>query len=273
VTTTVHDLGVSLGQWNAMVRRARLTDRQKLAALVISSYANTSGTGIHCGAARFAVDIGASYSTARRYLAWLRDVGLIELVRAGSSKAKRADEYRLILGPDLLERIEVLDPARYKALSQDIREANKDGQKVRKERAKAVHERSAKVSAHDGEDGDYERSARVSAQDAMSAQTGLHERSPMGEPPPVTQHLPKEVHAPSNTGDGVDRTELALRGPSDSKPTISPTRCSHGLSRAARADGRPACALCRVAQDRPATALPPAGHLAPVINIRTWEAS
>lgn len=283
MTTEASDLGVTLGSWNAMIRRARLTDRQKLAALLISSYADSKGRGIHCGAPRFAVDLGCSYSTARRYLAWMRDVGLIELVRAGSSKAKRADEYRLILGPRLSEHVDVLDPATYKALSQGIREANKTGVKVRRERAQIgspdVHERSAMVSAHDG---DVVRSSRVSAHGSMSAQTGLHERSPMDEPPPVTQHLPKEVDQPSNSADEDLRTDVAVEATPD-KPRNASAKCSHRLSGATRADGRPACPLCRVEQDqaagirrpgtfRPPDPPPPPTRIAPVIDLHTREA-
>jgi hypothetical protein len=55
-------------------------------------------------------------------------------------------------------------------------------------------------------------------------------------------------------------------------PPLRPARCPHGFAPKARPDGRPACALCRVAEDRPATALPD-GHMADVIPLRAWEAS
>src|SRR6187551_772209 len=118
-----HELGAKVGAWNALVRRARMSDRQKLAAFILSSYADPDGTGIHCGIARLAVDLGASYRTAQRYLAWLRDVGLIELVAEGNRRLRKSDVYRLILGPDVLENMEVLDPSAYDDRRAGIRDA------------------------------------------------------------------------------------------------------------------------------------------------------
>jgi hypothetical protein len=40
------ELGITVGKWNALVRRARMTDKQKLSALLISSYADPDGTGM-----------------------------------------------------------------------------------------------------------------------------------------------------------------------------------------------------------------------------------
>jgi DNA-binding transcriptional ArsR family regulator len=115
-----HESDATVGAWNSLVRRARMADRQKLAALVVSSYANSDGTGIHCGVGRLAVDMDVSYRTAQRYLSWLRAVGLIEVVREGSRRKGLSDEYRLIVGPDVLEHLEVLDPDRYAELRGDV---------------------------------------------------------------------------------------------------------------------------------------------------------
>jgi hypothetical protein len=142
-----HELGASVGTWNALVRRARMTDKQKLSALLISSYANPDGTGIRCGVARLAADLGASYATGRRYLAWLRNVGLIELVQAGNRRRQTADVYRLIIGPDVLEHLEVLDPEAHKALGEGLREANREASQQRAKRAAAEHQRSPMQSA------------------------------------------------------------------------------------------------------------------------------
>jgi hypothetical protein len=53
----------------------------------------------------------------------------------------------------------------------------------------------------------------------------------------------------------------------DSSP--KPTHCVHGLKIRHRADGRPSCALCRIAETRPGVAMPiPDDHLADVIPLR-----
>lgn len=121
MTSTAHELGASVGAWNAVIRRARVGREHKAAAFTMSSYARADGTRIHCGVARLAVDLGVSYSTAKRALGWMRKTGLIELVRVGNRRRNLSDEYRLILGPDVTEQIEVLDPAEHKRLTDGLR--------------------------------------------------------------------------------------------------------------------------------------------------------
>ena len=107
------DFSVTLGAWTAVVRRARIGQERKLAALTLASYADADGTNVRCGAARLAIDLERSYATARRHLKWLRETGLIALVRAGNARRGWVDEYRLILAPDLLERLELPTPSEY----------------------------------------------------------------------------------------------------------------------------------------------------------------
>lgn len=109
------DLGARTGTWTELVRRARMSREQKLAALVLASYANADGTKIHCSAARLAVDAEIGYATARRYIARLRTIGLLELVARGNRRRGRADEYRLIIDPHVTEHLEIPDPDQYKA--------------------------------------------------------------------------------------------------------------------------------------------------------------
>ncbi|MEU7904132.1 helix-turn-helix domain-containing protein [Actinoplanes sp. NPDC049118] len=167
MTSTTHELGATAGAWNAVIRRARIGRERKAAALVVSSYARADGTRIHCGVARLAVDLEVSYSTARRYLAWLRDVGLIELVRAGNRHRQLSDEYRLILGADVMEHLDVLNPAQHKKLTDDMREANRSGSRERTQRATKAALRSPRMSA---DESSVLRSSRVSAEDAESAE-------------------------------------------------------------------------------------------------------
>lgn len=189
-------VGVDLGRWNELIRRARIGRERKLVALVFSSYAATDGTSIYCGVARLAVDCEIGYSTARRYLAWLREVGLIELVRRGNRKRGRSDEYRLILAPDLLEHLDLPDPTTYKDLRDGMLGANRAGQKRRRNQRSPggpdrEHQRLPRVSA----DGDpvLEESAL-----AQGERRSAYQRSPetplalaQGEPPPSITTYPE----------------------------------------------------------------------------------
>lgn len=121
------DLGVRLGRWFELVRRARIGRERKAAAMMFGSYAEADGTAIHCGTARFALDCEVSYATARRYLAWMREVGLVERVKSGNKRKGLSDEYRLILGADLLEHLDVPDPAQYRKMADEIKTANREG--------------------------------------------------------------------------------------------------------------------------------------------------
>jgi len=129
------DYGVQPNAWNALVRRARIGLKRKAAALVIGSYASPTGRDIKCGVARLATDLEVGYSTARRYLAWLRDVGLIELVKAGNHRRGRADEYRLIIRPDIEKNVDIPDVDEYRKLVDDLSDANYGGEKSRRLRS------------------------------------------------------------------------------------------------------------------------------------------
>lgn len=135
------DMGVTVGRWNDTLRRARIGRERKGALFIFSSYADPDGTGIHCGVARFAIDCEIGYSTARRYLAWMREVGLIELVKAGNQRKGLADEYRLILGPDVLEHLDVPDPSQYRGMRNEIRDANRAASAERTRRAADLRSR------------------------------------------------------------------------------------------------------------------------------------
>jgi len=186
--------GKMLSQWNGLIRRARIGRQLKGAALVVSSYANPDGTSIKCGVARFATDCEIGYSTARRYLAWMREVGLIELVRAGSHKARRADEYRLIIARTVYERLEVPDDEEYRKLADGLNVSNQASQKARRMK----DQRSSKESANTTEPDDSSALTMPSANEA-------HQRS-FSSPSALTQDEPlpststSQLEAPSTGG-------------------------------------------------------------------------
>ncbi|GII89709.1 hypothetical protein Ssi03_76990 [Sphaerisporangium siamense] len=130
-TDTGDDVGAKQGEWNDVVRRARIGREKKLAMLMLSSYANSDGTSIYCGVARLAVDCGVSYRTAGRYLAWAREVTLLQMVKRGNHRKGRSDEYRLILGHLVNEKVTIPDPDAYRKLVGEIASANRADSKRR----------------------------------------------------------------------------------------------------------------------------------------------
>lgn len=119
------DIGTTLGAWAELIRRARIGRERKLACLVFASYGDADGRDIYCGVARLSVDCEIGYSTARRYLAWIRRAGLAEVVKRGSKRKRKADEYRLTFGPDILEHLDVPDPDVYRAMIDAVAETNR----------------------------------------------------------------------------------------------------------------------------------------------------
>lgn len=216
MTSTVPDLGVKLGHWLAAVRRARMSDRQKLAALIVGSYADSGGKGIVVGVARLAVDMDISHRTARRYLAWLREVGLIEMTAEGNRRKGQADEYRLIIAPDLGERIEVPDPAQYKVLCKEVAGGNQGSSKVTPEKAP----RETPVQG----------SPRVSPERRIRGQNASDQGSHRDDPPPVLNTSPKRTTSHADDEDpcsdvAVDVPAVIVEirpGAADEEPHRSP---------------------------------------------------
>ena len=105
--------GCSRYEWERIVRRVVMPGiTTKGIALTLATYANADGTSIYPGNERLVAVTGTGDKTVRRALAWLREGYLIERVREGSrgGRGGLADEYRLILPSDLLERHELLSP-------------------------------------------------------------------------------------------------------------------------------------------------------------------
>lgn len=196
-----------LSDWYRLVRRARLGDAKKMAAaLMVATYADNDGSSVKCGVARLAVDCEMGYSTARRYLAWMREVGLIELVRAGNRKAKRPDEYQLTIGPETKKVLSVLADDEYRDLVDGVRTANQDGEKARRLRSPKASADSADATGPELADeipsaltpevsAEPTDGANPSALSIVSADSG-YLRSPMGELQPPSKRSPPTGGAP-----------------------------------------------------------------------------
>ncbi|MGY1773537.1 helix-turn-helix domain-containing protein [Blastococcus sp. SYSU D00813] len=104
--------GVDRYEWERLVRRCQLTAPTKLVALTMATYANADGTSIYPGVARLTAVTGLSDRSVRAALKALRDVGLVERTVEGSRAGRRAlaDEHRLTVPDDLLERVMLLPP-------------------------------------------------------------------------------------------------------------------------------------------------------------------
>lgn len=234
-----------LGQWNALIRRARIGRDYKVAALTMSSYADPDGTGIRLSVARYAVDLEVSYSTARRYLMWLRKVGLLEMTRAGNRRKQTASEYRLILGPDVLETLDVLTPTEHKARADEMREAERDGSRGRATKAKASDQRSPGMSVDSGTESaasePNQRSPERALIEPINAQMAPDQRSPWMTYTPFRTHLSEAVR-PSRADEENLRTDVTGPGAGEPRPAKCP---DHGLAGGLRGDGLPECTFCR----------------------------
>jgi hypothetical protein len=107
------DVAADVNMWVTLIRAARLKrhgQHVKTLALLLASYASPDGTRVFPGVAQLAVILECDYRTVRRGLAVLRDAGLIALVMRGARRLGEADEYRLIIAADVLERLDVLSP-------------------------------------------------------------------------------------------------------------------------------------------------------------------
>lgn len=130
------EYSVRTREWVVFVRSLRLGKPAKTVALAIAHYADSDGHRIFPGNARLAVECELSYGSVKAALVLLREVGLIAHVRRSMTSMGRAEEYRLIMHEDLLERlakfdIEVLSP-------NDIRAAVDAMQRTRRGNYKPV---------------------------------------------------------------------------------------------------------------------------------------
>lgn len=77
----------------------------------LAQFGNPDGTCVRPGIARLAVDMETTYTTVRNAITVLERVGLIRLVTPGNRN--RAAIYRLVIGANLVESVEVWSPTRH----------------------------------------------------------------------------------------------------------------------------------------------------------------
>jgi DNA-binding MarR family transcriptional regulator len=117
--------------WIDIVRRARLGRTTKGVAYLVATYADTDGSHIFPGIATVAVAAEVDYKTAKKALAELVAKGLLERVASRTGRRGIGDEYRLILGDDLQELVEVLSPAQFELAAEKFRDANRRSKRTK----------------------------------------------------------------------------------------------------------------------------------------------
>ncbi|BEL05708.1 hypothetical protein Q0Z83_038990 [Actinoplanes sichuanensis] len=243
---------VTVREWTDILARIRFgtvtiagktysAARIKLVAHRLATYADHDGTRIHPGIARLAVDLEIEYRTVRDTLTLLRRLGLLQLVRPAAGH-RRADEYRLTLPTDLLDRddLEVWTPTHHTQQAQAVRDTHRGTPRTRPT-----------------------TTCTRGPQDPTPDPTPATAPGPQDPTPnPETQHRAESSRTTKPSRAGSSRT--VTWGPQapttyqdhhttptdqnqDVTVTLTPTpRCAHGLTTARRPDGQPACALCRV---------------------------
>lgn len=295
--STTEQMPASVREWTDILARIRFGKVKaagktitgasiKAVAGRLASYADGNGRRVRPGVARVALDLEVDMRTVKTAMAHLRKIGLLQLVRAGGRRG--ADEYRLTLPVDLLDRddLTVWSPTEQRAEIERLSDANRgtfrtpprdpDGGGSRGPQAPEKEPVSQGPQAPDkGPDVTPISGASGASNEAIMGACGSVYEGPQA--PATHQDLDTTTtHHP----DEDLRTAVTLPGANgpatnpDSPPT--PKRCPHGLKPTRRQDGRPSCALCRVAESRPAVYRPPPGgehDLADVIPLDTRRIS
>lgn len=254
-----------LTQWTSVVRRIRLGRTVKAVAVMLTVYADPDGSRVYPGVARLSYECELSYTVVKGALRTLRSLGLI--VKVG--RRGDADEYRLILHEDLLERVNVPTPSQVNAEVEKIRAAWKGTYQpgLRSTRMPADGAlRSTRTPADDG-DGEGLRSSAPTAETTELDWPAVNGVPPETEPAVNgstslrSTPLPATLHDPPRTttlhsDKDLSADAAATRAPeTESEDRISPPadlsthpRCPHGRSTRLNRQGEPRCEDCRAEQ-------------------------
>jgi hypothetical protein len=245
---------VSVREWTDLVRRARLGKTTKYVALMLATYADyRNGCRIRPGRSRLAWESEVDKKTVTKSLAELVRVGLIEVVRLPHGRDGAA-EYRLIIGPDVLEHVDVPSPA--EAVVGIGRLAEK-GRGPSDATRGTGHVEPMDNRGRDPWDGPRLEDQPDESRPVPGATSG--ETRPVLDPrrdPPRPPHHPWTYTQTPSPNSGEDLctavTPTRATGPDqDPIPPPMPERCTHGLTSRRRADGLPSCAICRREATRP----------------------
>lgn len=263
--------------WEGLLLRARVGSNVKLVGWVLRTHGNANGTSVRPSLATLVMETEMSYDVVKRARAVLIKIGLIVLVKRGNRRRGIADEYRLAIPDDFLERAEVLSPAEIREGAIKIKNERRmydDDRIVRRNQKLAESHQGAQVPPDEGDQGapvppipDFQGAVVPPEKDDQGAQESPRTRStgqgrplyPVSggttapppsfkadQPPTETNpdHLPADpslAPLPSTAGQNGHVVQLVMK----TGQNVRPGKCEHGLPNTTRPDGQPACAHCR----------------------------
>jgi biotin operon repressor len=92
-------------EWERVIKALPLPPMVKLVALTLATYGDLDGCDVRPGSEALIGDTGASRATVWRALAYLREVGLIVSVVPANRRRGIAEQYRLDVPADILQRV------------------------------------------------------------------------------------------------------------------------------------------------------------------------
>lgn len=222
----------------------------------LSTYGNPDGTEVRPGHARIAVDMETSYSTVRGAIKVLERVGLLRVVRPATRT--KAAVYRLAIGAELMEVVDVWSPARH-AL-----EVEKESRKNRGQApiagttgtSEASELQVPQVPANEADDHQIAGTTGTS-ETPIAGTTGTGSLVPQV---PATSHRPRTTTDQPESEDPIaavtgprardpsEQTEHTFANLRRQYPKLGPEHCPQhpGLAAGTRPeDGQPRCPICR----------------------------
>jgi len=140
------------------------------------------------------------------------ETGLIELVREGNRRRRLSDEYRLIIGPDVLEHLEVLDPDSYDDARSELRDARSA------KRDQASPKNGVQSAANSPVAKDDQASPGVTYKDGDQASNSTRSGVTLDVPPPTKNTSPKRSTSPADERN----LRTAVTGPRASQSEPAP---------------------------------------------------
>ena len=261
------DYSATRSDWSTVLDLARFSAPTTAIGSRLAQFGNADGRRIFPGLKRLTVSTRYSYNTVKKALATLRQAGMIEAVSAPSRQGW-AVEYRLIVAPDLMDRldglgVELWTPARFDMEVERVAAAHRRPYTAKGEMARAAGDKltaGAWSSDFDPDDADDRapQPTRWAEPEASTAHDTTANRSSTAHltmfvqptPRPPTTEIPlttPTTHTPVPVWS--DRT--VSRASADDPPAPAPAgRCRHGFRARRRPDGTSSCALCRRAERR-----------------------
>lgn len=247
-----------LTQWTSVVRRIRLGRTVKAVAIMLTVYADPDGSRVYPGVARLSYECELSYTVIKAALRKLRSLGLI--VKVG--RRGDADEYRLILHEDLIERVNVPTPSEVRVEIDRIRAAWKGTYQPGLRSTPTPADGGVRSTPTPAENAEVHGSAvngvTPAPEPAVNGSTTLR-----STPLPATLHDPPPTDT-LHSDQGLSTDAAATRAPeAEPEDPISPPadlashpRCPHGRSARRNRRGEPRCEGCRAVEAAVEAGLP-----------------